>query len=97
MVSNLSAAHVRLMVSVWSKFDATTSFYREMVEHGFQLNDTNSSATVLSRPSKVELYYDPYSEAARQLFYSFSRAAHFEAGVEALRLDATEPQPACQP
>ena len=49
-----------LMVSVCPS-STTTSFYREMVEH--VTNDTNSSATVLSRPSKVELYYDPYSAA----------------------------------
>jgi len=31
MVADLSAAHVHFMVSVWSKFDNTTSFHRRLV------------------------------------------------------------------
>ena len=37
-------------------------------------------------------YYDAWSSAARERFYSFSKAAHFAIGVESLWLDATEPE-----
>ena len=72
------AHHLKLMVSVWSKFDRKTSFYKAMAADGCLLNGSN--------------YYDAWSSAARERFYSFSKAAHFAIGVESLWLDATEPE-----
>ena len=37
-------------------------------------------------------YYDPFSPQARETFYNFSKTAHFSIGVDALWLDATEPE-----
>ena len=37
-------------------------------------------------------YYDAYNPRARELFYQFSKKAHFDIGVDALWLDATEPE-----
>ena len=76
MVATLNASHIKLMVSVWSKFDRKTEFFRRMSAHGFMLNGTE--------------YYDAWSDRARALFYAFSRKAHFSIGVESLWLDATE-------
>ena len=41
MVSNLSASHLKLMVSVWSKFDKSTSFYRAMSAAGHLIRGSN--------------------------------------------------------
>ena len=83
MVANLSAANLKLMVSVWSRFDAKTKFYQQMDRKGWLLNGTGSVGNG---------YYDAWHPDARELFYSFSKAAHFDNGVEALWLDATEPE-----
>jgi len=65
-------------VSVWSKFDEKTSFYKEMKSKGFILSNSTN--------------YDAWSADAQALFYSYSKAAHFSVGVDALWLDATEPE-----
>jgi alpha-glucosidase (family GH31 glycosyl hydrolase) len=55
MVANLTSQHLKLMVSVWSKFDTDTSFFRNMSAHGYMINGTN--------------YYDAWSAGAREMFY----------------------------
>eukprot|EP01063_Lacrimia_lanifica_P028086 TRINITY_DN4040_c0_g1_i1.p1 TRINITY_DN4040_c0_g1~~TRINITY_DN4040_c0_g1_i1.p1 ORF type:complete len:863 (+),score=249.28 TRINITY_DN4040_c0_g1_i1:49-2637(+) len=76
MVQDLHDRNVHFMVSVWSKFDAKTTFYKQMDAKGWLLQD----------------YYDAWNPAARELFYKFSKDAHFDIGVDALWLDATEPE-----
>lgn len=78
MVANLTSLDLKLMVSVWSKFDTQTSFFKQMDAKGWLLAGSN--------------YYDAWNANARELFYSFSKAAHFDIGVESLWLDATEPE-----
>ena len=78
MVAELKAEHVQLMVSVWSKFDEKTSFFKDMTASGFMLNGTQ--------------YYDAWNAAARERFYGYSKKAMFDIGVEMLWLDATEPE-----
>jgi alpha-D-xyloside xylohydrolase len=86
MVKQLEDINMHLMVSVWSKFDYKTK------AGGFGENDfwqqMNSSGFVIGGSQ----YYDPYNPAARELFYSFSKKAMFDIGVDALWLDATEPE-----
>ena len=78
MVDTLHAKNIHFMVSVWSKFDKNTSFYADMYKHGHIL--------------KGSIYYDPWSESAREMFYQFSKKAHFDINVDSLWLDATEPE-----
>lgn len=78
MVSELHAMEMRLMVSVWAKFDEETSFYQEMSRKGWLLGGSN--------------WYDAWNPSARDLYYNYSKAAHFSIGVDALWLDATEPE-----
>jgi alpha-D-xyloside xylohydrolase len=61
MVANLSQAHLKLMVSVWSKFDTSTTFFKNMTSHGWMIDGTS--------------YYDVWSDPARELFYQFSKEA----------------------
>ena len=78
MVQNLTGINVQLMVSVWSKFDTNTEFFKDMQAKGFMINGTN--------------YYDVWQAAAREQFYQYSKKAMFDIGVTALWLDATEPE-----
>ena len=78
MVKNLTEHNMHIMVSVWSKFDKTTTFFKNMSAQGFMIGASN--------------YYDVWNPAAREQFYQFSKAAHFDIGVDALWLDATEPE-----
>ena len=78
MVQKLASQNLKLMVSVWSKFDKNTKFYTEM----------NSIGRIIDN----SLYYDAYSPDGRALFYNFSKSAMFDIGVESLWLDATEPE-----
>jgi alpha-D-xyloside xylohydrolase len=78
MVEALHDENIRFMVSVWSKFDNFTSFYKAMHTKGHILGEST--------------YYDPWSAEARDLFYQFSKKAHFSIGVDSLWLDATEPE-----
>jgi alpha-D-xyloside xylohydrolase len=63
---------------VWSKFDDKTKFSKQMNAEGEMLNGTQ--------------YYDAWNPVARQQFYNYSRDAMFSIGVDALWLDATEPE-----
>jgi len=78
MVKELKGMNMQLMVSVWSKFDKGTSMFQTMTDRGQMLNGTN--------------YYDAWNAEAREQFYQFSKSAHFDIGVDALWLDATEPE-----
>ncbi|CAJ1953466.1 unnamed protein product [Cylindrotheca closterium] len=66
------------MVSVWSKFDNTTSFFDEMKSQGYLLDDST--------------YFDAWNPGARALFFQFIENAHLSIGADALWLDATEPE-----
>ena len=78
MVAELKSINFQLMVSVWSKYDTDTFFFKDMTSKGQMLNGTD--------------YYDAWNAAAREQFYQYSKKAHFDIGVAALWLDATEPE-----
>ena len=78
MVKELNGIHMQLMVSVWSKYDKNTTFFKDMTNKGQMLNGT--------------VYYDAWNAKAREQFYQYSKTAHFDIGVTALWLDATEPE-----
>lgn len=78
MVKELDGLHMKLMVSVWSKYDQKTSFFKDMTAKGQMLNGT--------------VYYDAWNAEAREQFYQYSKKAHFDIGVACLWLDATEPE-----
>ena len=78
MVETLHNQNVNLMVSVWSKFGTSTEFYNQMRSQNFLLGNST--------------YYDPWNPSARAEFYSYSKKSMFDIGVDALWLDATEPE-----
>ena len=88
--------NVQLMVSVWARFDNTTKFYKEMDAKGFLLGQENKNNN--NNNNKGDLYnvnngyFNAWNSEARELFYQFSKRNHFDKGVDALWLDATEPE-----
>ena len=68
MVAELKSINFQLMVSVWSKYDNFTYFFKDMTSKGQMLNGTD--------------YYDPWNSVAREQFYQYSKKAHFDIGVE---------------
>lgn len=73
-----SELSLSFMVSVWSRFDNTTSFYAKMKSHGYLLDDST--------------YFDAWNPGAQALFFQFIYDAHLSIGADALWLDATEPE-----
>ena len=72
MVAELHGLHFHFMVSVWSKFDTNTKFYKDMLAKGMLIPGTN--------------WFDAYSPAARAEFYRFSNESMFNIDVDALWL-----------
>jgi len=78
MVTELHAMNIKLMVSVWSKFANGTTFY-----------DTMHSNNQLI-PGQFN--FDPYNPSAAVQFYKFVNDSMYSIGVDAIWLDATEPE-----
>jgi len=78
MIEQLHALKYHFMVSVWSFFDTKTEFHEIMHSKDFLIPGS--------------LYFDPWNPAARSMFFNFSNENHFKIGVDALWLDATEPE-----
>jgi alpha-D-xyloside xylohydrolase len=78
MVQELNSMNMQLMVSVWSKFDKNTIFFKEMEANGQMLGSS--------------VYYDAWNPMARTQFYEYSKQSMFDIGVTCLWLDATEPE-----
>lgn len=70
--------HLSLMVSVWSKFDQKTRFYRELRKKKYLINGT--------------IWFDAWNPHARDTFYGYMNHALFSNGADAVWLDATEPE-----
>eukprot|EP00980_Cylindrotheca_fusiformis_P022955 scaffold9948_cov129-Cylindrotheca_fusiformis.AAC.23 len=66
------------MVSVWSRFDNNTVFYKEMERENYLIPNSD--------------WFDAWNPEARSVFFRFLNNAHFSIGVDAVWLDATEPE-----
>ncbi|CAB9518595.1 Alpha-xylosidase BoGH31A [Seminavis robusta] len=83
MIQQLHNNSMHFMVSVWSRFDTNTKFYKTMNASGLIIENANQ-------------YMDAWNPLARNLFFQFSNQAHFSIGADALWLDATEPEGSLQ-
>jgi alpha-D-xyloside xylohydrolase len=77
MVEELHEMNVRLMVSVWGKFK-NGDFLKPLRQAGELMKET--------------IWMDPYNPSTRDDFYGFANQSMFSIGVDALWLDATEPE-----
>lgn len=78
MIETLHDSKIHFMISVWSRFDKQTKFYKEMNAKGVIIN--------------ASTYMDAWNPVAQQLFFKYVQEAHFSIGADALWLDATEPE-----
>ena len=99
MVETLHDQNVNLMVSVWSKFGTSTNFYNQMKSQGFLLGDSvyydpwNPVArTEFYSYSKVRSLSLLLTFPSIYITYTYIQNAMFDIGVDALWLDATEPE-----
>ena len=66
MVRQLHAMHLQLMVSVWSRFDNNTKFWRTMAAGHHLIGGST--------------YFDPYDRRAREQFFAFVNESMFSIG-----------------
>lgn len=78
MITQLHAENLKFLISVWSKFDPGTPIYNEMKSSSLLVPDTE--------------WFDAFSPAARDLYWSHMRDGLFRKGVDGWWLDATEPE-----
>jgi alpha-D-xyloside xylohydrolase len=85
--------NTHIMVSVWPKFYTGTQHFDEMNQEGFlyRRNVEVGQRDWVGRRGYVSTFYDPYSQAARDLFWKQIREKLFNKDFDAWWLDATEP------
>ena len=92
MVEQLHADNVRFMISVWPKFYPTIENYRELDAKGYiYRRNVELGVKDWVGPGYLNAHYDPYSAAARSIFWRQVEAKLKGIGVDAWWLDNTEP------
>jgi alpha-D-xyloside xylohydrolase len=76
-VRNIHDDHAHVMISVWPKFDSDTAIWQAIRAHGYLLAGDN---------------YDATNPAARDIYWKMLLGSLLAKGVDALWLDAAEPQ-----
>ncbi|HEY7888941.1 MAG TPA: TIM-barrel domain-containing protein [Steroidobacteraceae bacterium] len=92
MIAQVHALHAHFMISVWPKFYPTTVHYKELAAHGdvFPLSMQLGVKDWVG-PGYPYGFYDPFSQAARRLYWQQIDADLETLGVDAWWLDADEP------
>jgi len=84
--------NTRIMISVWPKFYVGTEHYEEFKEQGWlYMRNVEKEQKDWVGPGYVSTFYDPYSKAARDLFWEQINEHLFSKGFDAWWLDCTEP------
>ncbi len=92
MVDEVHRQNARLMISVWPKFYPTTANYKELDEAGFMFRgNIEAGAKDWVGPGYLSSFYDPYSKAARDLYWRQVNEKLGVLGIDAWWMDATEP------
>ena len=78
MVKQLHDLNLHIMVSMWSKFATNTTFYQQMANNSLLIGNSE--------------WFDASNPEARSLFLEYAQRAFLDIGVDALWLDATEPE-----
>lgn len=93
MIDALHAGGAHFMISVWPKFYTTTDNYKELDAHGFiyRRNVELGVRDWVGKTGYLNSIYDPYSEAARELYWQRIHERLGVLGVDAWWLDASEP------
>lgn len=83
--------HARLMLSVWPKFHAGTSNFKELEAAGY-LYDINAREGIKDFAGYPMSYYDAFNKEARSMFWAQVKPRLFDVGVDAWWMDGTEPE-----
>lgn len=79
-LKTLHDEHVHAMISAWALMDSTSENFKQMVQKGFEIDDTQA--------------YDPTNPAARDFFWNQFVGKLFAQGWDAFWLDSSEPEEA---
>jgi alpha-D-xyloside xylohydrolase len=92
MIDKVHAQNAKLMISVWPKFYPTTANYKELDAAGFMYHgNIDAGALDWVGPGYTSSFYDPYSKAARDMYWRQVNERLGVLGVDAWWMDATEP------
>ncbi|MBN2012708.1 DUF4968 domain-containing protein [candidate division KSB1 bacterium] len=84
--------HTHIMISVWPKFYVGTEHYKEFNEKGWLYKrNVEKKERDWVGPGYTSTFYDPYSQGARDLFWTQINEHLFSKNIDAWWLDATEP------
>ena len=92
MLDQVHAMNAQFMISVWPKFYPGTANYQELDKAGFMYHG-NIEAGALDWVGKgyTNSFYDPYSKAARDMYWRQINENLNVLGIDAWWMDATEP------
>jgi alpha-D-xyloside xylohydrolase len=92
MIDKVHQQNARLMISVWPKFYPTTGNYKELDAAGFMYRgNIEAGAKDWVGPGYLNSFYDPYSKAAREIYWRQVHEKLGVLGIDAWWMDATEP------
>jgi alpha-D-xyloside xylohydrolase len=84
--------NTHIMITVWPKFYVGTKNYDEMKANGFlYMRNVEKGQRDWVGPGYLSTFYDPYSDAARDLYWKRIDEKLFAKGFDAWWLDSTEP------
>ncbi|HUQ09346.1 MAG TPA: TIM-barrel domain-containing protein [Steroidobacteraceae bacterium] len=94
MVDDVHGLNAQVMISVWPKFYPETANYKELDAAGFiyRKNVEEGYVDWIGQGYK-NAFYDPYSPAARQMYWRQVNDKLNVLGFDAWWMDATEPDP----
>ena len=92
MLDKVHAQNAHFMISVWPKFYPGTDNYKELDAAGFMYHgNIEAGAKDWVGPGYTSSFYDPYSKAARDIYWRQLNENLNVLGVDAWWMDATEP------
>jgi alpha-D-xyloside xylohydrolase len=92
MIDEIHALRAHFMISIWPKFYPTTDNFKELDTKGFiYRRNLDQGALDWVRPGYENAFYDPYSKAARSIYWRQVRDNLKVLGVDAWWMDASEP------
>jgi alpha-D-xyloside xylohydrolase len=92
MVDAVHKQNARIMLSIWGKFYENTDNYRELARagHMFTKNVENGDLDWVG-PGYKNSHYDPYTQAARDMYYRQLKHKLVDLGFDAWWMDNSEP------
>jgi alpha-D-xyloside xylohydrolase len=92
MLDKVHEQNAHFMISVWPKFYPTTDNYKELDAAGFMYHgNIEAGALDWVGPGYKNSFYDPYSKAARDIYWRQLNENLNVLGIDAWWMDATEP------